>query len=834
MAMRMMPKAKQFEDDFPEEFSDQGDLGDNGESTGETGKGISIRVTSVRYAHPGSSWRVLTALYKGQSIVCSGNFGEVARDMEFDLQGKWVDHPKYGHQFEMASFAPRETPQSIKDFLLSDYMGGPSGIGRDLWRAFKEDFPNVMENNPAALLKVIPKAEADNVQILWKKHSAKSYAYTALVNAGIRPSAIESVFDKWKAQEVSEILHNDPFRLFYEVEGIGYVAAHKLAMAMKINPNSVEAIAAAVWETFQQSAYDGHCFLTDAQLKDGLPKVMKRRIMGPSVDKGVALLVRYGYLEVSPPNIWNAVLRRAEQSVAAGLLELRDGAMTNLPDEFLDKIPPVRIARGRREGELMDPDEIQDAAVLSACRSGVSIITGGPGTGKTATMQKLLAAFGTREMYNQDCNSVLLCAPTGKAAKQLKELSGREAVTIHRLLECNPSKAVYYQKNTDHPITAKAIIVDEASMIDTRLMAALVKAIPYGCKLILVGDADQLPSVGAGNILRDLIRSNQFPVTKLNHIHRQNEGSYISENAKAILENRPRDIRFSHPDDKGKPAKTKTIIHDKTVQDFHFEAVETPEECQAAVVNRVKQITKDGLEKYDVQVLTPQRTGPVGTDALNKILQDVFNKHGAKIGTSYGKEIRAGDKVMQTVNDYKKLVFNGETGEVTGMVEDSRTFSSQNQDPDSAPVSDGPCFAVNFGDRTVIYPVSDAQDLTLAYAITIHKSQGSECVETVQVVHSTHTHMLNRSLVYTGVTRAREHCHIIGDEAAIQLACAKHPVSKRNTMLANRVQQNLEPEFPRYDISDAVAIKRDDDEAEERRKSKDDLSSFGIFSSFKF
>lgn len=389
-------------------------------------------------------------------------------------------------------------------------------------------------------------------------------------------------------------------------------------------------------------------------------------------------------------------------------------------------------------------DEVQQAAIQKALDSKVMVLTGGPGTGKTTTTQGIIAAFKARHMR------ILLAAPTGRAAKRMTEATGMEAKTIHRLLEYNPMDG--YKRNDDNPLEGDALIVDECSMIDIILFYNLMKAIPANMRLILVGDIDQLPSVGAGNVLRDIIDSQRIPVVRLTRIFRQAQSSRIVMNAHAINAGQFPNIKNGHD------------------TDFFFINQEDADEIVRLIIGLVRDRLprKYGYPPKEIQVLTPMQRGTVGASNLNIELQNALNPYGPSLARG-GYTFREGDKVMQIRNNYDKSVFNGDIGYITAVDTNDRTLT------------------VTFDSRLVEYDITELDEIVLAYAVTIHKSQGSEFPVVVMPVTMKHFVMLQRNLIYTGITRAKKICVLVGTTRALAYAIRNQTVSKRNTKLKERL-----------------------------------------------
>lgn len=499
----------------------------------------------------------------------------------------------------------------------------------------------------------------------------------------------------------------------------------------------------------EASSKEGHCFLPKEDLFARVQEFLRLQntdLLEPALNR---LCERKRlYLET---------IRRAESVYQSRMAKSEKG----LAMEFRERIQALsedsaRLRSLLREYETLQGiglDETQRAAVLRAVQNRVSVITGGPGTGKTTIIK---AVIWVLQHLGTSCR-VALCSPTGRAAKRMSESTGRRAATIHRMLGFNPGEGFAYNEFKSLP--AEAVICDEASMLDTRFAYALVRALDKKCRLILVGDVNQLPSVGVGNVLNEIIASEKVPVSTLGTIYRQSDSSFIALNAKAVLEGKKSEVKL-----------------DNTADDFFFMGVRNQEAgseekskmVQAGLVTCVERLIAKGYGLNEIQVLSPMKDRTLGENELNILLQRTFNPQGRTVYQGNQREFRVGDKVMQVRNNYDRDVFNGDVGTVASGSANSLT--------------------VDFYGKEVAYKREDLHELTLAYAITIHKAQGSESRAVILIMSNSHYIMLSRPILYTGITRAKEICTVIGEKKALWTAIGKNEVSNRNTHLAWLIQ----------------------------------------------
>lgn len=667
-----------------------------------------------------------------------GSFCDITEGTVLDCDGEWKEDKKYGRQFVAETWIEvlPDTTEGVEKYLGSGIIRGiGKGMAKRIVKHFGANTLHILDIFPDRLCEVqgIGKDKLEKIKTSWEKQKGVRDVMVFLHGHGVSAAYAVRIYKQYGKKSIEKVKEN-PYCLADDVFGIGFKMADKIAATLGYGRNDIRRCKAGVVYTLKELANDGHCYAEKEQLVSAATSLLsvERQYITVAIDALVAeeklieeqgdlFLPMYYYSEVGVAN----KLRRM----------IKDGEGGILKDFDIERMETGGISY----------DDVQVAAIETALRSNVMVLTGLPGTGKSTTTNGIIAAF---ELFKK---RVLCAAPTGRAAKRLSEVTGKEAKTIHRMLGFTPSGG--FEHNEDNPLDGDVLIVDEASMIDIMLMNSLIKAVPQTMRIIFVGDIDQLPSVGAGNVLRDLIDSGMIPVVRLTRIFRQAMTSRIVTNAHKIN-------RGEYPDvSNGKDA------------DFFFIKDSDAEHAAAEIVNLVKnRLPKAyGYKPKDIQVLVPMKNGAAGTKNLNIILQEAINPIGECI-TSGAFKYRVGDKVMQIRNDYKKNVFNGDIGFVKAIDAEEHVMT------------------VTFGGEDVEYEKSDMSELTLAYACTIHKSQGSEYPVVVMPLLMSHYIMLQRNLVYTGVTRAKKLCVVIGDGRAMYQAINNQVVLKRNTRLKERLQ----------------------------------------------
>lgn len=655
----------------------------------------------------------------------------------YDVTGEWESSKKHGLQFIAGSVA-QAAPDTL--FGMEKYLAGNiEGVGRKTARliveAFGKSTKDILDSYPQKLYEVkgLKKTVIPKIISSWQERSSINKLYIYMSSLHIDGSVARKVFAKFGKFAI-DMIEKNPYCLA-EIEGIGFITADNVAREMGFSPDSPFRLRAGIVYTLYTTCFaDGNVYMTRKSLADSASRLLSisdAAKIGAQMDCLIEkkIIIQDGDAIYSP-SLYNAEDRTARLLVRLMSYHVRE---ISVPDGF-------------RSGDGIEYDEVQMDAIRTAMASKVMVLTGGPGTGKTTTTKGIISAWQAAGL------SVLLAAPTGRAAKRLSETTGMEAKTIHRML-CFVGGQ--FQVDEDCPLSGDALIVDEASMIDVELMSALIRAIPLHMRLVLVGDVDQLPSVGPGNVLRDIIESGVIPVVRLARIFRQAQDSRIITNAHLINEGKP-------------------IVYDNSADsDFFFLKDSDNERIAEQIVDMVthRLPCHYGIRPQDVQVLSPMKKSSNGVAALNTLLQSVVNPSGAEI--KYGStSFRVGDRVMQMRNDYNHDVFNGDTGTILDVDDEEGTVY------------------VDFGrEKPVEYDKKMLADLSLAYACTIHKSQGSEFTAVVMPLTMQFYRMLQRNLLYTGVTRAKRVCVLIGDRRAVTAAIGNGSAIKRNTLLKERLNK---------------------------------------------
>ena len=699
-------------------------------------------VERITYQNPENGYTVLRAAVRNykELVTVVGNLLDVNVGSVLLLQGDWKVDPKYGNQFcaEKWEETMPATVYGIEKYLGSGLIRGvgPKFAGR-IVRTFGTDTLTVIEEETDRLL-LVPGIGEKRVQMIrdsWEKQKEIKNIMLFLQSHSVSTSFAAKIY-KVYGNESIQVVKENPFRLADDIWGVGFKTADGLAEKLGFAKDDPLRCRSGILYTLNALADEGHVYAEQEQLLRKAEELLEAK--RESISAALEAMLGTEDLKQDGEAIYLPPFYYAEIGVAAKLKRL--AADTDaLPSEARADFERPATKTG------LHYDEIQKDAILKATVSKVMVLTGGPGTGKTTTTLGMIAVLRSRG------KRILLAAPTGRAAKRMTETTGMEARTIHRLLEFKPPEG--YQRNEENRLEGDVLIVDECSMIDVILMNALLKAIPPRMQLILVGDVDQLPSVGAGNVLRDIIDSGVFPVVRLTRIFRQARSSRIILNAHRINTG-------EFPD-----------LSNGAGTDFFFVPAEEPETAAQEIVRLVK----TRLPKYrqvlpsEIQVLTPMQRGAVGAANLNTLLQEALNPSETCLRRS-GYSFRLYDKVMQIRNNYDKEVFNGDVGTISALNLEERNLR------------------VRFDDREVEYDVTELDELAQAYAVTIHKSQGSEYPIVVMPMLMTHFVMLQRNLLYTGVTRAKKLLVLVGTKKAVGYAVRNVTVTSRNTRLKERLQ----------------------------------------------
>jgi exodeoxyribonuclease V alpha subunit len=712
----------------------------------------------------------LTPEGREYTVTVVGNLLEVSPGECLRLHGEWSTHPRYGRQFQVEHYATvlPATIAGIEKYLGSGLIKGIGPVtARRIVRRFKEDTLHVIEQEPGRLREVpgVGRHRATLIERAWLEQKAIQEVMVFLQGHRVSTAHAVKIYKAYGDASI-DVVRNDPYRLARDIHGIGFLTADKIARELGLAPDSPQRVQAGITYTLNQMADDGHVFAPSGELIAESTRILE--VEPGLVAQGLDHLAADQQLHVEPLRYATAEERGAtpggalreeqavylppfyygEVGVANRLKAIVNAAGSRLA--FYREANLERVLEALAQSGGLALNDGQRQAVCAALTHKVTVLTGGPGTGKTTAMQTAIRLLEARRLR------YALAAPTGRAAKRLAEATGREAKTIHRLLEFKPQKGGQFQRNEQNPLEADMLIVDEASMLDLLLTNHLLKAVHPESHLLLVGDVDQLPSVGAGSVLGDVIDSGAVAVVRLTEIFRQAQGSLIIENAHRI--NRGLMPQFSRD----------------ATDFFLFPAEEAEEAADLAVdlvQNRIPR--RFGLDPMtDIQVLSPMHRGAAGVGELNRRLQGALNPPAdGKAERRRGSDtFRVGDRVMQTINNYDKEVFNGDMGRVVALD------------------LEGQEMRVRIDEREVAYDFSELDELIHAYAVSVHKSQGSEFRAVVIPVLTQHYMMLQRNLLYTAVTRAKELAVLVGSRRAIAIAVRNNKITQRHTALDERLR----------------------------------------------
>ncbi|MCI5711884.1 MAG: ATP-dependent RecD-like DNA helicase [Lachnospiraceae bacterium] len=735
---------------------------------GKTVDVITGYVDHIVYHNADNGYTVLNLVNAEEEITCVGTFSAISEGENIEVTGEYVEHPTYGRQFRVEHFEEKEPTDELS---MERYLGSGAikGVGTALAarivRRFKEDTFRIIEEEPERLAEVKGISERKAIEIAEQMEEKKELrqAMIFLQKYGITLNLAVKIYNTY-GQQLYGILKENPYKLADDIQGVGFRIADEIAVRVGIRSDSDFRIRSGILYALLQASYDGHTYLPEDELTRRTSELLQvdsgliqKHYMDLAIERKLILKEKDGQMQV-----YSASYYYMESNSAVLLKNLDIGY--DVPDiEMTDRIRKIEKQTG------VELEEKQAMAVKEAVTNGLLVITGGPGTGKTTTINTIIKYFESEGM------DILLAAPTGRAAKRMSEMTGYEAKTIHRMLELSGGMEdrAGFERNENNPLETDVIIIDEMSMVDINLMHSLLKAIVPGTRLILVGDVNQLPSVGAGSVLKDIIDSKCFHVVKLTKIFRQASQSDIVVNAHKIN------------------LGEEVILDNKSMDFFFLKRYDAD-----VIISVLIQLIQQKLPKfvnatpYDIQVLTPMRKGLVGVERLNRILQQYLNPPDqTKKEHEYGDGLfREGDKVMQTKNNYqiewevqskygfaieKGLgIFNGDMGIVRKINDYTETMT------------------VEFDEgRMVEYPFKMLEELELAYAITIHKSQGSEYPAVVIPLLNGPKMLMNRNLLYTAVTRARKCVTLVGNENTFYEMAANVTEQKRYSGLKDRLTE---------------------------------------------
>lgn len=740
-------------------------------------------VDNIIFRNEDNGYTVFNIIYKGEEVTCVGVLSYINAGEFITATGEFVKHAIYYMQFSIKTyeFKTPEDAKSVKRYLAS---GAVKGIGEKMAdrivSTFGDDTFRIMEEEPERLaeIKGISMAKAMDIAAQLNDKQDMRKAMMFLQKYGINMNLSNKIFKQY-GNRIYTIIEQNPYKLADDIDGVGFKTADEIAVKVGIKVDSEFRIKSGIFYVLNQAAMQGHIYLPYEELITYVKNLLlidvsdyDKYIMDLAVDKKIVVKTD----ENGVQNIYASIYYYMENNVAGMLKEL--DVTYQEDDAYINE----RIAMIEQKTGI-ELDIIQKEAVKKAVKNGLIVITGGPGTGKTTTINTIIKFF---EMEGYD---IRLAAPTGRAAKRMTEASGYEAQTIHRMLEIvggpveqdgkkdkTTSVGMHFDRNEDNPLEADVIIVDEMSMVDINIMNSLLKAIAVGTRLILVGDVDQLPSVGAGNVLKDIIASGCFEVVKLEKIFRQAAESEIITNAHKIN-------------------RGERVVLNKYSKDFLF----VKRQGADAIINAICTLVSSKLPGYvgadvsEIQILTPSRKSAVGVERLNRIMQDYLNPRDVtKQEKAFGENVfREGDKVMQIKNDYQLEwekrsrygiatdrgtgVFNGDTGIISEINLFAETLTVKFED-----------------ERYVQYEFSQIDELELAYAITVHKSQGSEYPAVVIPMFQGPRMLMNRNILYTAVTRARKCVCMVGEEDIFHQMAANVNEQKRYSSLDKRIKEVME------------------------------------------
>jgi exodeoxyribonuclease V alpha subunit len=700
-------------------------------------------VERITYENQENGFCVIKIKSKGFSdlVTVVGTLAAVNVGAIIRLKGDWKYDSKFGKQFNVVDY--RETiPATVAG--IEKYLGSGliKGIGpvyaKRIVHHFKENTLLIMEEKPDYLIKVdgIGQKRVDMIKKAWQEQKEIKNVMLFLQSNGVSTSYAIKIYKTYGNDSIN-IVKENPYKLADDIWGIGFKTADKIAQQMGFDKNSYARCRSGLVYVLNELSNEGHCYATREQLLEEAEKILE--LDKTFIDNTLTNIIEEKTVIQDDEAIFLPAFYFSEKGVSKRIKEILS------IDSVFKKAEVENIIETLQKTHEIEYDEVQKSAIKIAATSKFMVLTGGPGTGKTTTTLAIIKVFQLMGA------NVLLAAPTGRAAKRMSETTGMEAKTIHRLLEYKPPEG--YKKNEEYQLECDVLIIDETSMVDIILMYNLLKAVPKEAVVILVGDVDQLPSVGAGNVLKDIIDSGIVNVVKLTRIFRQAQGSAIITNAHKIN-------RGDFPELKGNRGS-----------DFFFIEEEEP----VSLVQTIKELCTKRLPSYykidpinDIQVLCPMQRGETGAQNINVVLQEALNP--SNVITKYGGTIyKLGDKVMQIKNNYDKNVFNGDIGSIAKIDTEERTL------------------IISFDGNDVDYDVTELDEVVLAYATTVHKSQGSEYKIVIAPFTLQHYVMLQRNLLYTCVTRAKKVMVLVGTKKAISMAVRNNKTTKRNTRLTRRL-----------------------------------------------
>ena len=762
---------------------------------------ITGKMKHIIFHNDETNYYVLTVVAGDEVFTATGSFHGIEKNVKTDFYGEWVEHPKFGRQFS-CGYWEKSKPVNTEDIVSYLSAKTVKGIGKVTAKrivdAFGVDTWDILDNHIERLLEIkgISPKKLKRIKDSWQENSIRRIAFVFLLKYGVSYKLADKIYRTYEEKTIT-IMSANPYKAADDVKGIGFPTADEIAEKMGIEKNSPLRIESGIKYALDQLAMKGHVFgyreqvVTEAMGKEVLDLQDKNLVsltlsdMLAKKDLGCEMDCIYLPQLLKAENYCAEKLKKLASVPAEDYLYRRiwyERQRSGNPDLSVD-------VSGMAEELGIQYDDVQLYAIRTAAASKGMVLTGGPGTGKTTVTQGIIEVFKKFKLR------ILLAAPTGRAAKRASESTGMEAKTIHRLLGYSGSGT--FEHNEEHPLEGDVLIIDESSMVDLRLMNSLLKAVPENMRLILIGDINQLPSVGPGTVLKDIIDSGVFPVVRLTKIFRQAAESHIITNAHRI-----NDGLFPVIDDSDPKNDFFLEMMDKKGE--KLEASEIAERTAQAIIKHLTDTIPNQyhIQPKDIQILAPMRNGSAGTIALNKLAQEALNPEGPSIAFE-GYSYRKGDRVMQTKNDYEKGVFNGDIGYIVAVNLEKELLKVEFLDTDKQETDSK--FWLDYWDMDedeeedeeieahgpnpyVTYSRNDLENLDPAYAITIHKSQGSEFPAVIMPFLNSHFVMLERNLLYTGVTRAKKYLFLEGQRNAIYKAVKTISMLSRNSNLRTKLQ----------------------------------------------
>lgn len=718
-------------------------------------KGTILRVT---YYQPETGFSVLKVKLpkKNDPVAVILQTGKLYEGEAVTLRGRWENHKAHGMQFKAHSVETSLPTQllGIEKYLASGLIKGIGpGFAKKIIEKFGQKVFEVIDQSPHKLREIsgINGARYESILASWENHKIIREIMVFLQSHGMSVSKAAKIY-KTYGQKAIKIIEKNPYQLAKDIHGIGFKTADTMAQSLGIPKDSVIRAHAGLQYTLLQSLGDGHCGLPKEKLLSEAEKLLDipEAILQEGLSIGLKEKSLIEDLKDNTPVIFLYYLWHYEKTIAKNILNLVsqkpkwESLKTKPAIEWVETYLKLTLSEGQKE------------AIRKLIESKLLVITGGPGVGKTSVIRSII------KVLQKESVKILLAAPTGRAAKRMTEATGLSAKTLHRLLETE-GKGGQFQRNEQHPLEGDLLIIDEVSMVDVSMLRSVLLALPKSMSLILVGDVDQLPSVGPGQVLKDLIESDKVPICRLTQIFRQAKTSHIITNAHRINQGNMPDLA------------DKTGID----TDFYFVSANTPEECQHKLLKMVKERIPQKFNfnaLTDIQVLTPMNRSSLGAQSLNQLLQQALNP---RVGAAtywverFGTKFYVGDKIIQTTNNYDKDVFNGDGGVITAIDAETKEV------------------CIDFDGREVFYELDELDEIALAYALTIHKSQGSEYPVVVIPIMMQHYMMLKRNLLYTGITRGKKLVICVGEKRAVAMAVKGQEKLARCSKLREWLEQEV-------------------------------------------